>query len=89
VSVQGFKKGPDTDDVGGVIGIAAAIGLGRAAQSLLRNGQCTDWDRAAISFRVDPDVLAYFRSESSRSQSRMHEVLRAYVDHQRAKKASK
>jgi uncharacterized protein (DUF4415 family) len=41
----------------------------------------------AISFRVDPDVLEYFRSESPQYQSRMHEVLRAYVDHQRAKKA--
>jgi uncharacterized protein (DUF4415 family) len=45
--------------------------------------------KLAISFRVDPDVLEYFRSESSRYQSRMHEVLRAYVDHQRAKKAGK
>ena len=45
--------------------------------------------KLAISFRVDRDVLEYFRSESSRYQSRMHEVLRAYVDHQRAKKAGK
>ena len=45
--------------------------------------------KLAISFRVDPDVLEYFRSESSRYQSRMHEVLRAYVNHQRAKKAGK
>jgi uncharacterized protein (DUF4415 family) len=42
--------------------------------------------KLAISFRVDPDVLEYFRSESPRYQSRMHEVLRAYVDHQRAKR---
>lgn len=44
--------------------------------------------KQAISFRVDPDVLEYFRSESPQYQSRMHEVLRAYVDHQRAKKAT-
>lgn len=44
--------------------------------------------KQAISFRVDPDVLEYFRSESPQYQSRMHEVLRAYVDHQRAKKAA-
>jgi uncharacterized protein (DUF4415 family) len=42
--------------------------------------------KQAISFRVDPDVLEYFRSESPQYQSRMHEVLRAYVNHQRAKK---
>lgn len=44
--------------------------------------------KQAISFRVDPDVLEFFRSESPQYQSRMHEVLRAYVDHQRAKKAA-
>lgn len=44
--------------------------------------------KRAISFRVDPDVLEYFRSESLQYQSRMHEVLRAYVDHQCAKKAT-
>ena len=45
--------------------------------------------KQAISFRVDPEVLEYFRSESPQYQSRMHEVLRAYVDHQRAKKAAR
>lgn len=42
--------------------------------------------KEAISFRVDRDVLEYFRSESPKYQSRMHEVLRAYVEHQRRKR---
>ena len=42
--------------------------------------------KEAISFRVDRDVLEYFRSESPKYQSRMHEVLRAYVDHQLRKR---
>jgi len=45
--------------------------------------------KEAISFRVDRDVLEYFRAESPKYQSRMHEVLRAYVDHQLAKRGAK
>ena len=44
--------------------------------------------KEAISFRVDRDVLEYFRSESPKYQSRMHEVLRAYVDHQLRKRGT-
>lgn len=44
--------------------------------------------KEAISFRVDRDVLEYFRKESPKYQSRMHEVLRAYVDHQLRKRAA-
>ena len=44
--------------------------------------------KEAISFRVDRDVLEYFRSESPKYQSRMHEVLRAYVDHQLRKRGA-
>jgi len=45
--------------------------------------------KEAISFRVDRDVLEYFRRESPKYQSRMHEVLRAYVDHQLRKRGSR
>jgi uncharacterized protein (DUF4415 family) len=34
-----------------------------------------------ISFRVDPDVLAYFRSFGAGYQTRMNQVLRAYMEH--------
>ncbi len=48
-----------------------------------------DWVRSAqisvpepkqpISFRVDPDVLDFFREQGPRYQTRMNAVLRAYM----------
>lgn len=48
-----------------------------------------DWVRAArisvpepkqpISFRVDPDVLDFFKEQGPRYQTRMNAVLRAYM----------
>ena len=40
--------------------------------------------REAISLRVDRDVLAWFRSEGPRYQSRMNAVLRTYVAYARS-----
>lgn len=48
-----------------------------------------DWSKArivtpelkqAISLRVDPDVLDFFKSEGRGYQTRMNAVLRAYMD---------
>lgn len=39
--------------------------------------------KEAISFRVDADVLAWFRAAGARYQSRMNAVLRTYVDEMR------
>lgn len=39
--------------------------------------------RQAIAFKVDPDVLAFFKRDGPGYQTRMHAVLRAYVDHRR------
>ena len=36
--------------------------------------------KTAISMRVDPDVLEYFKSQGNGHLTRMHAVLRAYVD---------
>jgi len=36
--------------------------------------------KTAISLRVDPDVLRWFRSKGPRYQSRMNRVLRAYME---------
>lgn len=35
--------------------------------------------KTAISIRVDPDVLAFFKSQGSGYQSRMNAVLRSYM----------
>ncbi|MCF2905659.1 BrnA antitoxin family protein [Octadecabacter sp. CECT 8868] len=36
--------------------------------------------KIAISMRVDPDVLEYFKGQGNGHLTRMHAVLRAYVD---------
>lgn len=36
-----------------------------------------------VSLRVDADVLGWFRDAGPRYQTRMNEVLKAYVQHQR------
>ncbi len=35
-----------------------------------------------ISFRVDPDVLGFFKAKGPKYQTRMNAVLRAYMDSQ-------
>jgi uncharacterized protein (DUF4415 family) len=39
--------------------------------------------KRAISLRLDPDVVDWFRNTGPRYQSRMNAVLRAFVEHQR------
>lgn len=36
--------------------------------------------KKAISMRVDPDIIDFFKDEGDGYQTRMHAVLRAYVD---------
>ena len=41
--------------------------------------------KEAISLRVDPDVLEFFRSQGKGYQTRMNAVLRAYMEAMKAK----
>ena len=41
--------------------------------------------KQAISLRLDPDVLEWFRGQGPRYQSRMNAVLRAYMTQMRAR----
>lgn len=43
--------------------------------------------KSTISMRVDPDILEFFKSQGAGHLTRMHAVLRAYVDAQRKKSA--
>ena len=45
--------------------------------------------KQAISLRLDPDVVDWFRNTGARYQSRMNAVLRAFVEHQRQREASR
>lgn len=42
--------------------------------------------KTPISFRVDPDILAFFRRRGGGYQSRMSAVLRAYMDGHKTKR---
>lgn len=39
--------------------------------------------KKAVSLRVDPDILDYFKDQGNGHLTRMHSVLRAYVDAQK------
>lgn len=43
--------------------------------------------KEAISFRVDADILEWFRAAGPRYQSRMNAVLRSYVEQMRTPRA--
>jgi len=54
-----------------------------------------DWTRAVmvdgllkkpVSIRLDPDVLAYFKSGGAGYQTRINAVLRAFMEAQKARK---
>jgi uncharacterized protein (DUF4415 family) len=64
----------------------------RTSPSELRNLPADFWDSAvvaepvtkqAISLRVDADVLAWFRAQGPRYQSRMNAVLRSFMAQRR------
>ena len=42
-----------------------------------------------VSLRIDEDILEFFREQGSRYQTKMHAVLRAYVDGSKAQIKSK
>jgi uncharacterized protein (DUF4415 family) len=44
-------------------------------------------NKRQITLRIDADVLAFFKATGRRYQTRMNEVLRAYADAQRTRKA--
>ena len=44
-------------------------------------------NKAAINIRVDQEVLDFFKSEGTGYQTRMNAVLRAYVEHNKKKRA--
>jgi uncharacterized protein (DUF4415 family) len=44
-------------------------------------------NKAAINIRVDQEVLDFFKSEGTGYQTRMNAVLRAYMEHNKKKRA--
>jgi uncharacterized protein (DUF4415 family) len=42
-----------------------------------------------MSLRIDPDILAFFKSRGRGYQTRMNAVLRAYMEHELSRKTGK
>lgn len=42
--------------------------------------------KQAVSIRIDRDVLEWFRTNSDRYQTKINNVLRAYMEHERAQR---
>ena len=69
--------------------------IARTSPPELANLPADFWDGAvlvppvikrAISLRLDPDVLEWFRAQGPRYQSRMNAVLRSYMTHMRSRR---
>ena len=69
--------------------------IARTSPSELANLPADFWNEAvlvppvikrAISLRVDPDVLEWFRAQGPRYQSRMNAVLRTYMTQMRTRR---
>lgn len=59
---------------------AAASDVARVVRRIARTGLPQSGRKSAISLRVDPEVLDWFRIQGPGYQTRMNTVLRAYMD---------
>lgn len=58
----------------------AAAGVAEIVRGIARKGLPKSPRKAAISLRVDPEVLDWFKAQGPGYQTRMNAVLRAYKD---------
>lgn len=78
---QRLRKMTDKQAERGATGDADSL---PATAAWLAAGQLVEPARKrAISLRLDPDVVDWFRKTGPRYQSRMNAVLRAFVQHQK------
>lgn len=63
---------------------AAASDVAKVVGRIARKGLPRSGRKAAISLRLDPEVLAWFRTQGPGYQTRMNAVLRAYVEAKQA-----
>jgi len=59
---------------------AAAAGVAEIVRGIARKGLPKAARKAAISLRVDPEVLEWFKAQGPGYQTRINAVLRAYKD---------
>ena len=59
---------------------AAATNVAKVVRRIARQGLPQSGRKAAISLRIDPEVLDWFRTQGPGYQTRMNAVLRAYME---------
>ena len=59
---------------------AAAAEMAQAVRGIARQAMPRSSRKSAISLRVDPEVLNWFKAQGPGYQTRMNAVLRAYKD---------
>ena len=59
---------------------AAAVEVAQAVRGMARHASQRGSRKSAISLRVDPEVLSWFKAQGPGYQTRMNAVLRAYKD---------
>lgn len=59
---------------------AAASDVAKVVRRIARRGLPQSGRKAAISLRLDEEVLAWFRTQGPGYQTRMNAVLRAYME---------
>lgn len=59
---------------------AAASEVAQAMRGMARQGLSRSRRKAAISLRMDPEVLAWFKAQGPGYQTRINTVLRAFKD---------
>jgi uncharacterized protein (DUF4415 family) len=59
---------------------AAASNVAKVVRRIARKGLPQSGRKAAISLRLDPEVLDWFRTQGPGYQTRMNAVLRAYME---------
>ena len=59
---------------------AAASNVAKVVRRIARKGLPQSGRKEAISLRLDPDVLDWFKTHGPGYQTRMNTVLRAYMD---------
>ena len=83
---RGQPRGLRVDDLApGVVPRAeaaakAAAGVAEVVRGIARKGLPRSRRKSAISLRLDPEVLDWFRTQGPGYQTRMNAVLRAYME---------
>ena len=75
-----FSRPGQVDSLAPGVVPRAASNVAKIVKGIARKGLPQPARKAAISLRVDPEVLDWFRTQGPGYQTRMNTVLRAYME---------